>query len=331
MALEKKSIEDILKELGEGITPLQKPIRLNVFPLDLLFSSGINDEIIQIAGDSGTGKTLLSLQLAQIYCKNEKKVLYLSTQNSVNQDRLQQYGLVQFLNSQFFICKAQTFKVAEEILDKFIATDEIDLVIVDSIANILNDGYLNINHEGKSKGISIDNYNSNYESRPLSLFVRKYSALASNKHFTLVLVSSMRQKIGKMGTVEKRFGPKALDGCCSTIIKINKPKTTRFYKLFENVNLGTSLEIEVIKSNTIKPSSKIPLYLVYDYGVDDMYNLVYYLSVHNVITQAGAYYQYGNTEIKTKGIGAMLNELSKSREQYMNYYRKLMEDYYKSM
>lgn len=331
MKLEKKSIEDILKELKKDKAEHRDPTRTDVFPLDLIFNNGIDDEIIQIAGDSGTGKTLISLQLAQIYCNKGKKVFYLSTQNSVNQDRLQQYGLVQFLNSQFFICKAQTFKVAEEILDKFIATDEIDLVVVDSIANILNDGYLNINHEGKSKGISIDNYNSNYDSRPLSLFVRKYSALASNKHFTLVLVSSMRQKIGKMGTIEKRFGPKALDGCCSTIIKINKPKTTSFYKLFENVNLGTSLEIEVIKSNTIKPNSKIPLYLVYEYGIDDMYNLVYYLSVHNVITQTGAYYQYGNTEIKTKGIGAMLNELGKSREQYMNYYRKLMENYYKSM
>lgn len=330
MKLEKKSIEDILKELEKDKAEYRKPIRTNVFPLDLLFNNGIDNEIIQIAGESCTGKTLLSLQLSQIYCNNGKKVFYLSTQNSVNQDRLQQYGLLHFLNRQFFIYTAQTFKTAEEILDKFIATDEIDLVIVDSIANLVNDGYLNLSHEGKSKGISIDNYNSNYDSRPLSLFIRKYSALASNKHFTLVLVSSMRQKIGKMGTIEKRFGPKALDGCCSTILKINKPKSTRFYKLFENVNLGTALEIEVIKSNTIKPSSKIPLYLVYNYGIDDMYNLVYYLSVHNVITQVGAYYQYGD-DIKTKGISSMINELNKYREQYMNYYRKSMEDYYKSI
>ena len=330
MKVEKKSLDDVLKELEKNKVPLKEPIRTNIFPLDLLFGNGINNEIIQIAGDSGTGKTLLSLQLAQIYCNKGKKVFYLSTQNSVNQDRLQQYGLVGFINSQFFMYNAQTFKTAEEILDKFIATDEIDLVIVDSIANIVNDGYLNINHQGKSKGISIDNYNSNYDSRPLSLFIRKYSALASNKHFTLVLVSSMRQKIGKIGTIEKRFGPKALDGSCSTIIKINKPKSTRFYKLYENVNLGTALEIEVIKSNTMKPNSKIPFYLAYDYGIDDIYNLVYYLVAVNVITQNGTYYQYG-TDIKTKGISSMINELSKFRDQYMNYYRKSMEDYYKSI
>lgn len=333
MKIDKKlSIDDVLKELKDVNTTIQEPIITGLLPLDLIFSNGISDEVIQIAGDSGTGKTLLALELAQIYCSKEKKVLYLSTQNSVNQDRLQQFRLNQFLNNQFFIYKAQTFKTAEEILDKFIATDEINLVIVDSIANLVNDGYLNLNHEGKSKGITIDNYNSNYDTRPLSLFIRKYSALSSNKHFTLVLVSSMRQKIHKtLGTIEKRFGPKSLDGCCSTILKINKPKSSKFFKTYENLNRGTSLEFEVIKSNTSKPSSKIPFYLVYGYGIDDIYNLVYYLLEIKTIKQDGAYYSFDGTNTKFHGIGPMIDELSKSREQFLNHYRKLMEDYYKSL
>lgn len=324
----KLSIEDIIQELKDD-KESKEPLKAGLLPLDLIFPYGINDEVIQIAGDSGTGKTLLALELAKVYCNQGRKVLYLNTQNSVNRDRLEQYNLNQFINTQFFIFKEQTFKKSEELLDKFIGTDELDLVIVDSIANLVNDGYLNLKHEGKSKGISIDNYNSNYDTRPLSLFIRKYSALASNKHFTLVLVSSMRQKVHKtLGTIEKRFGPKSLDGCCSTIIKINKPKSSKFYKTFENLNQGTSLEFEVIKSNTINPNFKIPYYLVYAYGIDELYNLVYYLIMTNAVKQTGAYYSFAGTDTRFHGIGSLIEEISKVNEPFMHKYRKLMEDYY---
>ena len=336
MTTETKSrIEDVLKEL-EDINAIDKePVQTGLLPLDCIFSNGISNEVIQIAGDSGTSKTGIALQLSQIYCLQGKKVLYLNTQNSVNQDRLKSLGLDKCLNTQFFLFKAETFKKAEEILDKFIETDELDMIVVDSIANLINDGYLNLNHTGKSKGITIDNYNSNYDTRPLSLFIRKYSALSSSRHFSLVLVSAMRQKVHKtLGTIEKRFGPKSLDGCCSTIIKINKPKNTTFVKLFEKLRNGYPLELEVIKSNIISSNTKIPFYYEFGGGIKDFYNLVYYLLVNGIIKKESpqsAYYELSGTGIKVKGIEAMLNELNKYYDVLNKQYRNSMKEFYKSL
>lgn len=326
------NLEDVLQELELRNTMQKESVKIDLFPLDLIFPDGINNEVIQLAGESGTGKSMIALELAKEYCCKGKKVLYLNTQNSVNQDRLEQYSLNQFLNKQFIIFKEQRFKIAEEILDKFIDTDEFDLVIIDSIANLVNDGYLNLNHEGKSKGISIDNYNSNYDTRPLSLFIRKYSALASTKQFTLVLVSSMRQKVHRtLGTIDKRFGPKSLDGCCSTILKVNKLKNSKFYKTFENLNRGASLEFEVIKSNTTRPNSKIPFYLVYGKGIDNIYNLVHYLIETHAIKQTGAYYSIGDSDNKFHGVGSLIDEMNKSHDLFIKRYKKLMKDFYNSI
>ena len=324
-------LENLLNELEKEKDYKEEAVRTGIFPLDIVFPNGINDEVIQIAGDSGTAKTSISLQLAKSYCSQGKKVLYLNTQNSVSRERLNQFSLVEDININFFLYKVATFKKAEEILDRFISTDEMDLIIIDSIANLINDGYLNLEHSGKGKGITIDNNNSNYDSRPLSLLIRKYSALASNRHFSLVLVSALSQKVNKsIGTVEKRFGPKALDRCCTTIIKVNKSKSSKFALTFDKLNKGFPLEFEIIKSNIIRSNVKVPLYFEYGSGIKDIYYLVYYLISTELIKQVNSYYEIKGTQVKTKGLEAMVNEIYKVYDAFKAKYKNNVVQFFRS-
>lgn len=325
----KQTLEELVNKLNENYVEDLTPIKTGIVPFDYMFGHGIGNEVIQIAGDSGTAKTSLALQISLMYCRLGKKVLYLNTQNSVNQDRLQILGLNEHLNKKFFTYKAETFDKAQELLDMFIETDEIDLIIVDSIANLVNGGYLNLEHEGKRKGISIDNNNSNYDTRPLSLFIRKYSALSSSKKFTLILISSMRNKIHKtLGTIEKRFGPKSLDGCCSTIVKINNPKSTDFATKFKSLDNGFPLEFEVIKSTIMRSGVKIPFFFQYGYGINCIHNLVYYLLKSEIIKEHNSYYELKGTGIKTHGIELMLKEIFKIYDALYKNYHVDMERYY---
>ena len=270
--------EYLLKKYAD-YTVNTEDLKINIFPLDLLdaFTPGA---FTQIVGEANSGKTTMALQIALSYCSLGKTVLYIDADNSVTNNKLKTIGLSSYDGTYFNLFKINNFESLEEVIDGFIE-ESVSLVIIDSLPNLINSGYLNLKHKGAKKGISITNNNSNYDSRPLNLLFKKYKALANQTKTTFLIINSFRTKIVMpIGTILKRYGPKCTDQDCTTILEIcNIPAKHKYvdFKAMCSKLPGVCLGLKVIKSINSATEIIIPAFLEYGKGIVNECYIAYYL------------------------------------------------------
>ena len=304
----------------------EEVISTGIQPLDNLLSGGVvTGEMIQLVGESNVGKTTTALQIAYYYCKQGKKVLYVDTRVGVNSSNITNIGLINYLNSNFYYIRASAFKELDDEIDSYIGTGEIDLLVIDSIASLVNDGYLNLN-----KKIGIDNNNSNYDSRPLSLFIKKLSKLGPKYKFSTLLVNEIRCTINRVtGTMPKIFGPKTLGYESNVIIKMSENKNgineSKFEPLKETDGI-IPLTFEVIKSNR-QSNKKLSIFIKKGYGYSTIATYIYVLLENGTIKQNGGYYSInGNTSFK--GIKSLYDAIRNDKSNIEQTIINLLDSYY---
>lgn len=108
--------------------------------IDSLLNGGIEiGAFAQLVGESGTGKSTITLLMAKELCEQGKNVVYLDTENSISKEMIISIGLDEFMKGEcyrFFYYRLSTFTEVEEKLDQIILTGSISLVIVDSLPRI---------------------------------------------------------------------------------------------------------------------------------------------------------------------------------------------------
>ena len=288
-------------------------IPTNIFALDFILKGGIEEATTyQLVGESGVGKSTIALTVARNICEQGKHVVYIDSEGSVSKELLESIDLTYYLDEKLFTyVRENTFSKVEEILDSLLSTDEVSLVIVDSIATLVNEDFTNLNN-----GISITTKNTYFTTGPLVLFMNKYKSLAMSKKFSLLLINQYRNTIDmKKGTILKEYGSKNTKYNSDVILRIGPIKSNSDYydfkrmtKPFEN---GKELCFEVVKSNKASPTESIPFYFVYGKGISDVCNYLYALQKKGIITQSGGYYTYNymNMVVKAQGINHFYNQL----------------------
>lgn len=304
----------------------EESILTGIKPLDNLLSGGlITGEMVQLVGESNVGKTTIALQIAYNYCNQGKKVLFVDTKLGISSSSINNMRLNNYINCNFYYVRASAFKELDDVIDGYIGTGEIDLLVIDSIASLVNDGYLNLN-----KKIEIDNNNSNYDSRPLSLLIKKLSKLGPKYQFTTLLVNEIRCTINKItGSIPKIFGPKVLGYETNVIIKMTEVKKgtseSKLEPLKETDGI-VPISFEIIKSNR-QSNKKISIFIKKGYGYSTIATYIYVLLEKEIIKQNGAYYSFNNSSIK--GIKALYDALiSNNTENINETMMQIIDDYY---
>ena len=304
----------------------EKVIKTNIIPFDTLLGGGISPGgIIQLVGDSNIGKTTLALQVCKQYCLQEKKVLFIDTKAGVSSELINNIGLNEDINKKLFYVRVGTFKKLDEILNTYIETGEIDLIVIDSIASLINDGYLNFN-----KMIDIDNQNTNYDTRPLSLLIKKLSKLSIEYNMSILLINEYRNTIDKrIGTVKKIFGPKILHHETQTILVLSQCKDKKFsskFDAFKKDNIGMPLYLEILKSNKQRSNIGIPFLLKYGKGCSLLCSYLYALLEIGVIKQKGTYYEFG--AYKVNGLKTLYKDTQLTIDSLIKTHSTSVQEFY---
>lgn len=331
-----KSIKALESELN-GIELKYERNKLNIQPLDLILNGGILNcsDIIQLVGETMTYKTCLALEISKLYCNRKKHVLYIDSSGNINDERLDSYGLLSDSREFFHFYKMSSFDDVCSILDRYIMTDELSLIVIDSVADLINKGYFNLelNSKGKTTGIDVDNKNSNYDSKPLSSFIKKYTKLATNKGYSMILINQMRTKmVKKIGTVERRYGPKILDYSCTYILHLMECKTNELFEGMNTLDGVIPFYIKVVKSSNCLTGKKYPVLMESGKGISQSYIIIHYLLKHKYVKKNGTYYELDGANIKENGLANLICKIPK--EVFKKYYLKAIEyldDYYKSL
>lgn len=306
------SLKDVACSLPNYLDEVEI-IKSDIFILDHILKGGLElGSSIQLIAESGVGKSTIALQIAKNLCDKRKQVVYVDTESSITKEILVSTGVKKHLNKSFFYIKESNFDEVEKYLDMLINTNEISLVIIDSVAGLINKCFTNLD-----KGVSITTNTTLYGSRPLTNFMSKYKSLASSKKFCLLLINQYRNRIDLMkGTVLKEYGGKNVKYNSDIILKISPIKSTSINKEFKDMSKpydnGTELEFEVIKSNKGYPEEVYPFYLCYGVGISNICNCLYAQLKCGVIQQNGAYYEttYKGVTIKEKGMKSFFRVLS---------------------
>ena len=309
-------------------------IPTDIFALDFILRGGLElGSSVQIVGESGCGKSTLALQLAKNICSQGKKVIYIDSERSISNELIDSMRLKEHLNNEFIYIRESTFTNVEKYLDMLIHSNlEISCIIVDSLANLINEGFL------EKDGISITTKNTSYSSVPLVHFMNKYKALASSKQFALVLINHYRQKVdmgkGKVagiGTIQKEYGSKNTKYNSDVILCMKSIKSTSKNINFKGMPIdnGTELEFEVVKSNKSAPNESIPFFLMYGTGISNIVNYIYALINIGIIKQNVSYFslECNNVKLQEQGLMKLYNkileldiDLTTYEDKIINYY-----------
>lgn len=303
MARKAKTITDISEIQLPDYLAESNIISTNIVEIDTLLNGGLHEAITQLVGETQTGKTAIALQITYNLCNYDKVVVYVDAKGDIDKNRLDKIGLTKYLNTKFFYIKGYVFTEIEKLLDQFIQTGQVDLIVIDSLPSLINNCYLNI--EGKH--LSVDNHNTSATTRPLMLLVQKLKKLSMKYHFSLLLINEFRQKVDKrIGTLPKIYGPKALEYESNYIIKV-KPITSGVNKTFksklealENSEIGMCAELVLLKGGKSNIPVTIPIFIKNGVGIKFAYWVLFHFLDTNCIAQSGAYYSFGN--INTRGL-----------------------------
>ena len=332
--MKEKTCKDKLKSYSLDLPT----IKSNIIALDTILVDGFTPgSIVQFIAESAIGKTTIASHVALKMCKQDKKILYLDTEGSVTKNLLDSIGLTEYIDSNFFYVRESTFSKVESIIDSYIELMEIDFIIVDSIACLISDGFVNLNkskNDNEKKGISITSNNTNINSRQLTMFLNKYNSLAKSRNITFIMINQYRNKVDlQVGTILKEFGGKNVRYNSDVIIRIAPLKSTGIYKDFKNLRKipnGVDLEFEIIKSNKSSSGKRVPFYLIFGTGVSNVYSVIYALMGMKIITESNSYYSYKYKNVERKFHGSeelyalfpTYVSLEEHKKEIMEYYLK---------
>ena len=110
-------------------------IRTEITELDRVLGGGIvQGSLVLVGGDPGIGKSTLLLQMCQRLAQKEKKILYISGEESLKQIRLRANRMGEFPGNLYLLCETNL-----EMIRSVIEQLTPDLVVIDSIQTMYHE------------------------------------------------------------------------------------------------------------------------------------------------------------------------------------------------
>lgn len=322
-----------VKRISTKKIPFTSP-RLNY----MLYGGLPRGRIVEFAGEENGGKTTTALDVcknAQILFNEEfeqqlsnetdskrkayleqrgpKKVFYADCENTLDEDWARKIGVDV---DDMYIVKPQS-QAAEDIFQMLldaIETDEVGLAIIDSLGVMLS-------KQAYEKDMSEKTYGG--ISMALTLFSKKAELLCAKHDCLLIGINQMRDDMNSPYGGKTTTGGKAWKHNCSVRLMFSKGDfiDEEGNKLNRSCDepKGNKVLVSIVKTKVDKPDRKTGYYtLMYDYGIDEIADLVEVAMKYGIIYKAGAWFNFvdietgevvtdeSGKEIKIQGLASLI-------------------------
>ena len=255
--------------------------------LDIISGGGYEKgTIVNIIGDSSTGKTFLAAEAvyqAKLRYGKKVKVRYLDKEKGFKFDTKDMYGYDIREDLVKGVSSIQEFAADYGAFIKKLKNDQFGFYILDSFDSICSDSDLeeydarvSEYEKGKtySKG-SMDMQKQKYSSK----FFRTISDLTAEKNVVLIIISQIRDNVGETyGTKWKVSGGKALQFYSSLRIFLKRKEEFKIvgYDKVERA-FGYCIEAKSLKSRCKWPNRSCYINVFYNTGIDNISSNIDYL------------------------------------------------------
>lgn len=254
--------------------------------LDAVISNGRGipaGTFIEIASESGCGKSTMCLHIARKYCSQGKRVIYIDTESGLNGNQIDCFGMRQFVEDMLFIpVRLQTYGEVDDFLTKVLEDKEVELIIYDSITATV---------PGRLTEKNVDEMNEpGVAARIQSNFMQKFKARFKNSNKTVIFVNQLRTKIAMgYGQITKlaQAGGQALGYYMDVRIMMKKIKSLeQSLPGYEKpVPYGCDLAIWTDKNRYARPLLKKIITIHFGKGISNAGAIQAVLEYHGVVTR----------------------------------------------
>jgi recombination protein RecA len=304
----KEAIEGLRKQYGAGsvlmgqtIIEGVKGISTGALSLDIALGCGgfPRGRISEVFGAESTGKTTLCLEAIAKVQKAGGKAVFIDTEHAL--DRYYAKNGIGVDIDNLIFSQPDCGEEALDIAKAFLETKEVDIIVIDSVANLIPKAEL----EGEVGDIVMAGI-----ARLMSSSLRKIVGAVRESNAALVFINQTREKVGMVfGNPNTQPGGKALKFYSSCRIELTK---TGNIKVKEETT-GANISAKVIK-NKVAPPFRVAKYdIFFGKGISDE-SIILDMSIKiGVVEQSGSSYFTVNGQ-KINGRGNALEYLEKNPE-----------------
>lgn len=250
--------------------------------LDVALGGGYGlGKIIEIFAESGTGKTGLCLEAIREVQKAGGRAAFIDSEHALNLEYAESIGVD---TDNLIISQPSFGEQAIETVRALIATQEVDLIVVDSVAAMIPKAELD-GESGETK--------MGLQARMMGQAMKMISGTASTVGVTIIFTNQLRDTMSMYGTAQTTPGGKALKFYATQRLEI---KNRGQIKEGEDV-IGFKQFINVVKNKVAPPFKNILNEIVYGVGVDTLTGLMEALIFNEIIEKKGAWFAYKGTNI----------------------------------
>lgn len=303
----------------KGVERIKEPkIPFSSMRVNYMFYGGFpRTGVVELFGENNGGKTTLSLDLmgnAQKVFKREwearvkfleekdnrsrgeqneleylkergpKKCVFVDAEHSLDEDWARVQGVD--VDEMYWVRPQQ--QTAEQILGMiidFCKSEEVGMVVLDSIAKLVGQNIMEESLEKKAYGgISI----------PVTAFVNKYDTLPLTQKPLIVVINQIREALGDNWAHYVTPGGQALKFTCRIRMMVSKGKYLDAWGNEQNNSCenpqGNIVKLAVAKNKFTKPNRRTGQFnLMYVTGIDKWRDLVDTAKAMGIISQAGSW------------------------------------------
>ena len=320
--------------------------------MDTVMGGGLPvGKMIELASDSGIGKTTVTLSMCRELLLQGKKIIYLDHEGAVSTSQLHgifgknkegEYYADKWLWNEetnpdgiFFLFQVMTYSDSEEILNQLLGSGEFSLVVIDSVTAMVADEYLeDVKNPDSANGKDITDQRPAVDARLLGKFLKKFKAVCTEYNVTMILINQLRMNLNITGvgiSTKISTGGSAIEFYPDVRLRLEKPVPIYQSKLnnltgeTEKQQIGCTASIYAFKNKLAPGKIKVPISIVYGLGISNLYSYRAWLpnkmiefegaEVPMLVVKGGGYSILtlpNNKQISSRGEDALMEAISKN-------------------
>jgi recombination protein RecA len=294
----KKAIESLNKTYGANtITSFNEDAKLDIDAIStgsyrINQALGIGGfpkgRIVEIYGPESSGKTTLALHVIAEAQKliPDKKCGYIDAEHAIDPGYAKNIGVNV---TDWLFAQPSSGEEALEIAEALVKTNEMSVIVIDSVAALIPQAELDGNYGDSKVGL---------QARLMSQAMRKINGLISKSDCILIFINQLRDKIGvSWGNPETTTGGNALKFYASIRIDIRRIGQLSDGEGADKEVWGNRTKIKIVKNKVAPPFKIVEVDIVFGVGIDKISEIMEICIEYDIIKINGNIVSYKDTKL----------------------------------